>query len=170
MLNFTTIQTLVVISKKAKYAINALMVLAAESGKEEAQPLFISQVAEKGRIPKKFLELILLDMKSAGYVISRRGKAGGYTLRGEPQEINLADVIRMFDGPIALLPCVTHRYYEPCEECVDERTCALRHTFQRVREATVEILKNTTLADMLRKETDLQHLLLNNMLIEEQPD
>jgi Rrf2 family protein len=112
-------------------------------------------VAAEEHIPQKFLELILLDLKNAGILNSKKGKGGGYYLLKKPDEVNIADVIRLFEGAIALLPCVTHRYYERCEECRDEKTCGIRDLFREVREETVRILKNNTLADILARESSL---------------
>ncbi len=141
------------ISKKTKYAINALKVLADANTKE---PLSTLDIASRGHIPKKFLETILLELKAGGYVTSRRGKAGGYLLLMNPKDINFADLMRLFDGPIGLLPCVTHKYYEPCEECIDEVTCGIRSVFKEVRDVTVAILKDRTLDSILKKEGQLK--------------
>ncbi|HRH51016.1 MAG TPA: Rrf2 family transcriptional regulator [Panacibacter sp.] len=139
------------ISKKTKYAINALVYLAKEN--KGTEPIQISKIAESENIPRKFLEAILLILKNAGMLSSRKGKTGGYFLHKSPDEINIADVMRLFDGPIALLPCVTHTYYERCEECKDEATCGIRSVFADVRNETVNTLKNATLTEiMLRAE------------------
>src|SRR6478736_5953717 len=100
------------ITKKAKYALNALVYLAKEYNKG---PVLISQIAESEHIPQKFLELILLDLKSIGILGSKKGKGGGYYLIKSPDSVNVADILRHFDGPIALLPCVSEKYYERCE-------------------------------------------------------
>jgi Rrf2 family protein len=144
------------LSKKTKYAINALVYLARKPVKE---PVLISEISEKESIPKKFLETILLDMRNAGLLNSKKGKGGGYYLLRDPKEINLAEVIRLFDGAIGLLPCVTHKYYEKCDECEDEKTCGIRHTFLSIRNETVELLKQSTLAQIIEIETKLK---LNN--------
>ena len=141
------------LSKKTKYAINALVHLAKEPPK---QPVLISDISEKQHIPKKFLEAILLDMKNAGLVNSKKGKGGGYYLLKEPADLNLAEVIRLFDGAIGMLPCVTHKYYEKCDECEDEVTCGIRHTFLSIRNETVELLKQSTLAQIVETETALK--------------
>jgi len=137
------------LSKKTKYAINALVFLAR---KENSQPVLISEIAEKQHIPKKFLEAILLDLRRAGILNSKKGKGGGYYLQKKADEVNLADVIRLFDGAIAFLPCVTHKYYERCEECVDENICGIRDVFFQVRNETVEILKRSTLSEIIKRE------------------
>lgn len=137
------------ISKKTKYAINALVYLAREQKGNE--PIQISKISESENIPRKFLEAILLDLKNAGMLSSRKGKTGGYYLHKTPEEINIADVMRLFDGPIALLPCVTHLYYERCEECKDEATCGIRSVFLDVRNETVNMLKAATLAEIMKR-------------------
>lgn len=141
------------ISKKTKYALNALVYLARN---ESEGPILISQIAREQHIPQKFLEAILLDLKNAGILNSKKGRGGGYYLIKTPQEVNMADVMRLFDGAIALLPCVTHRYYERCEECRDEATCGIRDVFQEVRNETVNILKRSTLAEIMSRETRLR--------------
>lgn len=134
------------LSKKAKYAINALVYLAREYGKG---PVQIQQIAESEHIPHKFLEAILLEFKKEGMLFSKKGKGGGYYLHRHPDEVNLADVMRLMDGPIALLPCVTYKYYERCEECKDEETCGIRKVFLDVRNETVKMLKKATLSSIL---------------------
>jgi Rrf2 family protein len=137
------------ISKKTKYAINALVYLAHQN--KGSEPIQISKIAESEHIPRKFLEAILLDLRNAGILNSRKGKSGGYFLQKSPDEINIADVMRLFDGPIALLPCVTHLYYERCEECKDEATCGIRSVFFDVRNETVNMLKNATLTEIMHR-------------------
>ncbi len=142
------------ISKKTKYAINALVYLARENKGNE--PIQIGKIAESENIPRKFLEAILLDLRNAGILNSRKGKMGGYYLHKTPDEINVADVMRLFDGPIALLPCVTYMYYERCEECKDEATCGIRSVFMDVRNETVNMLKNATLAEIMGRAGKLE--------------
>ncbi len=141
------------LSKKTKYAINALVYLAREHSNE---PVQISKIAESEHIPRKFLEAILLDLRNAGMLGSRKGKAGGYYLLKNPGEINIADVVRLFEGAIALLPCVAHKYYERCSECENEAWCGIRDVFANVRNETVNMLKNATLSSILQKESMLK--------------
>ncbi|HVX49166.1 MAG TPA: Rrf2 family transcriptional regulator [Chitinophagaceae bacterium] len=141
------------LSKKAKYAINALVYLARENKGNE--PIQISTIAKNEKIPRKFLEAILLDLKNAGMLNSKKGKAGGYFLQKSADEINIADVIRLFDGAIALIPCVAHLYYARCEECRDEATCGIRDVFAEIRLETVKMLKNATLTDIVQREQRL---------------
>lgn len=136
------------LSKKTKYAINALVYL---SKKPAKQPILISEIAEHENIPQKFLEAILLDLKKAGILASKKGKGGGYFLLKSTNDVNMADVMRLFDGPIALLPCVTHKYYQKCDECVDEETCGIRSVFLEVRNQTVDLLKKATLAEIIKR-------------------
>jgi len=140
------------LSKKCKYAIHALVHMA----KSPDDKFLIKDISEACRIPKKFLETILLDLKRAGMLGSKAGKGGGYTLRRHPSEVNLAEVVRLFDGAIAAVPCATHKFYERCEECVDEVTCAVRHAFLEVRNATVEMLKADTLEKLVKNEAKLK--------------
>ena len=142
------------LSRKTKYAINALVYLARES--KNGDPVQISKIAESENIPRKFLEAILLDLRHAGMLNSRKGKTGGYYLQQSPKEINIADVMRLFDGPIALLPCVAHKYYERCEECIDEETCGIRSIFSDVRSETVRALKRATLAEIIKRSEGLK--------------
>lgn len=141
------------LSKKTKYAINALVYLAKKPARE---PVLISEIAEQEHIPKKFLETILLDLRNAGILNSKKGKGGGYYLIKHPSDVNLAEIIRYFDGAIGLLPCVTHKYYEKCDECKDEITCGIRHAFLAIRNETVEMLKKDTLEVLIKNELKLK--------------
>ena len=136
------------LSMKAKYGLRALLYLA----KHEGEGLvLISDLAEKENIPKKFLELILLDLKNHGILQSKKGKGGGYSLGRKPAAIKLGRVIRLLDGPLAPLPCVSQTAYAPCDECEDEKTCGIRLVMRDVRDAIANILDNTTLADVLQR-------------------
>ncbi len=143
------------LSKKTKYAINALVYLAKDNS---GKPIQISRIAESENIPRKFLEAILLDLRNAGMLSSKKGKTGGYYLHMQPSEINIADVVRLFDGAIALLPCVAHKYYERCEECKDEAVCGIRSIFSDLRTETVNILKNATLKEIISRNENMMRL------------
>jgi Rrf2 family protein len=143
------------LSKKAKYALKALEYLAA---KEKQKPVLISEISKRQRIPQKFLEAILLELKRDGILTSKKGINGGYYLRQTTNEINLGHVIRLIDGPIALTPCVSYKFYQKCEECINEDTCGIRDVMQDVREATNRILDRTSLSDILKREKKLQNL------------
>ncbi len=141
------------ITKKSKYAIKALIYLAKQ---EKRKPVLIEEVSNEEKIPKKFLEAILLELRKAGILGSKKGKGGGYYLLKGAEEINMAEVLRLFDGPIALVPCVAHKYYEPCEECIDEITCPIREVFRIIREQTVATLKDNSFGELLVKEKKLK--------------
>ena len=135
------------LSKKNRYAFHALEDLVEH---RDSGPRLISEIAESKMIPKKFLESILLELKKAGFLGSKMGKGGGYYLLKEPNEIRFADVIRLMDGPIALLPCVSLNFYEKCEDCTsDEETCRLRSVMISVRDESLKVLENKTLADLI---------------------
>ncbi|MEW5978753.1 MAG: Rrf2 family transcriptional regulator [Acidobacteriota bacterium] len=136
------------LSMKAKYGLRALLALAR---RPEKVPVLITDLAEEENIPKKFLELILLDLKNHGILQSKKGKGGGYFLRKSPEAIKLGRVIRVLDGPLAPVPCVSQTAYVPCDECEDERTCGIRLVMKEVRDAMANILDNTSLADVLSK-------------------
>ena len=136
------------ISKKTKYALKALQYLGQHYAKG---PILISEISEKERIPKKFLEAILLELKNKGFLQSKKGKQGGYSLAHLPEQINLGEVMRVLEGPLAPLPCVSQTAYKRCEECVDENFCGIRMVMKEVRDATAKILEGTTLADLLEK-------------------
>ena len=136
------------ISKKTKYALSALIYLAKEYKKG---PVLISNLAQSERIPKKFLEFILLDLKNHGVLQSRRGKKGGYLLGKEPSKIILGQVIRILDGPLAPVSCVSQTAYQKCEECKDENCCGIRFVMKDVRDAIANILDHTSLADVLKR-------------------
>src|SRR5688500_13561614 len=139
------------LSKKCKYAVHALVHMA----KTPKEKFLIKDISDACCIPKKFLEAILLDLKRAGILGSKQGKGGGYFLRRETQDVNLAEVVRLFDGAIAAVPCATFKFYERCTECVDEDVCSVRDAFLQVRNATVEMLKANTLHDLVKKENKL---------------
>jgi Rrf2 family protein len=139
------------LSKKCKYAIHALV----HMGHEPEEKFLIKEISEACHIPKKFLETILLDLNRAGILGSKQGKGGGYFLRKNIREINLAEVVRLFDGAIALVPCATYKYYERCAECKDEVSCSIRHAFLEIRNETVETLKKSTIEDLVKTERKL---------------
>lgn len=133
------------LSKKTQYAFRALSYLAENYGKG---PVLISNISTEKRIPLKFLENILNELKKADLLDSKKGKGGGYSLRVSPKKINLATVIRVINGPIALLPCVSLNFYEKCEDC-NEENCGLRKMMTITRDATLKILEKKTLNDIM---------------------
>jgi Rrf2 family protein len=141
------------LSKKCSYAIHALVYLAERM---DQGPIHIQEMSEQRNIPRKFLEAILLELNRAKILGAKRGKGGGYFLKKKPEQINLIDIIRLMDGAIALLPCVSLNYYEPCNECVDEETCGLRTVFLHIRDETLDILSRSTLAQIVKREKTLR--------------
>jgi Rrf2 family protein len=107
--------------------------------------LMINEIAESEKIPKRFLESILLELKKNGYLDSRLGKNGGYFLMKNPNDISLLEIVRLFEGSIALLKCTSEKFYEPCEHCKDEENCNIRGTFKDIRTYTYKKLEETTL-------------------------
>lgn len=134
------------ISKKAKYALKALKVLAESF---EKGPLLISHISDAEKIPKKFLEAILLELRNHGLLQSQKGKGGGYYLRIPPKEVTFARVIRIIDGPIAPALCVSLHFYGKCDDCADEEMCTLRNILADWRDANLAVLEKKTLADLL---------------------
>jgi len=132
------------LSKKTQYAFQALMHL---SQQYEQGPVLISDISKKRKIPLKFLENILLELKKAHILDSKKGKGGGYFLAKAPKTILLADILRLVDGPISLLPCVSLHFYERCANC-DEKNCGLRRVMCEVRDANLAILEKKTVADI----------------------
>ncbi len=146
------------LSKKTKYAIKALIVLGKNVDKPHMQ---IAQIAEQENIPRKFLESILLELRNAGILRSIKGAGGGYILNKAPQEILLSTILRLTDGPIAMVPCASINFYHKCEECQDEQTSSIRAAFIAIREASLKIMTETSIGDMIAKETQLRAALLN---------
>jgi Rrf2 family protein len=132
------------LSKKTKYGLKALSYLAKQKINE---PILISEISESENISKKFLESILLTLKKNGILASKKGKGGGYYLMKKPKEIKISTLIRILEGPIAMLPCVSLNYYEKCDDCLSEDRCSLNRLMVEVRDNTLKILENKTLED-----------------------
>ena len=135
----------IMISKKCKYAIKALLYLADHQSDDRS--IFSSEIADQEKIPKKFLETILRELRNFKLLQSQRGKTGGYRLIKDPKDIYLAELIRQVDGPIAMLPCVSLNYYSSCEEC-EEESCQIKNVFEQVRDKTLNILTTTSIDSM----------------------
>lgn len=133
------------LSKKSQYAFKALTYL---SEKFNEGPVLISEIARKKKIPLKFLENILLELKKADILDSKKGKGGGYFLKKSPDKIKVATIIRLVNGPIAMLPCVSLYFYERCKNC-NETNCGLHDMMIEVRDATLNIVENRTLKDLM---------------------
>lgn len=136
------------LSNKTKYGLNALMHLCE---KYNQGPVLIADLAREENIPKKFLELILLELKNQGILGSKKGKGGGYQLARHPSEIKLGQVIRILDGPLAPVSCVSQTAYKPCKECKDEHHCGIRLVMKDVRDVMANILDKTSLEDMVMR-------------------
>ncbi len=136
------------LAQKSKYALRALLVLAKEYGQG---PVLISDIAHREALPQKFLELILLELRNHGILGSKKGKGGGYFLARRPELVHLGEVLRVLEGPLAPIPCVSKSAYVRCAECRDERTCGIRMVMKDVRDATARILDQTSLADILKR-------------------
>ncbi|OBQ57356.1 Rrf2 family transcriptional regulator [Tamlana sp. s12] len=135
------------LSKKTKYGLKALTFIARTEGDS---PLQVAEIAKNEQIPQKFLESILLTLRKSGILGSKKGKHGGYYLRQPPEEILMTDVMRVLEGPIAMVPCVSLNYYEKCDDCIDEETCSVNKLMLQVRDSTLNVFRNTTLADLSR--------------------
>lgn len=141
------------ISKKTKYGLKALMHLARHY---EQGPVLIADLARDERIPKKFLEAILLTLKNNGILHSKKGKGGGYYLGRHPRSISFGQAIRVMEGPLAPVPCVSETSYATCGECDNELTCGIRLVMKEVRDAMADILDGTSLADALQRVDDAE--------------
>jgi Rrf2 family protein len=130
------------LSQRTRYALRSLIMLGA---RHEQGVVRIGEIAECQNVPRKFLEAILLDLKRAGLVQSQRGKAGGYLLGRAPSEISFGEVVRLLEGPLALVPCASASAYAPCGDCQDEASCAIRRAMIEVREQTANVLDRFTL-------------------------
>lgn len=133
------------LTQRSRYALRAMIFLAQQ--KMGGPPVPMNRIAASANVPRKFLELILADLREAGFLHSHRGKAGGYCLSRPTHLISLGEVIRVIEGPLALVPCVSRTAYRPCNDCRDEATCAIRIAMARVRDETARILDGTSLAD-----------------------
>ncbi len=134
------------LSKKTKYGLKALTFLAVQ---KHRNPVPISEIAEHEHISQKFLESILLSLRKTGFLASKKGKGGGYYLIKEPSEIPMTSVIRVLEGPISMVPCVSLNFYEKCDDCPDENACAVHNLMIQVRDSALEVYRNTTLKDLI---------------------
>jgi Rrf2 family protein len=134
------------LSKKTKYGLKALTYIAKQ---EKNIPVQIATIAAEENISHKYLESILLSLRKAGFLDSKKGKGGGYYLLKPSVEIVMTDVIRVLEGPIAMLPCVSLNFYEKCDDCPDENACSVHKLMIQVRDNTLHVLRNNTLSDLL---------------------
>jgi Rrf2 family protein len=148
------------LSKRGEYGLRAMIILAHAYNESPDAMVQIKEISEQDKIPAKYLEQILLALKNAGMLQSRMGIGGGYYLARQPKDIDLGQIIRVLDGPLAPIRCVSQMAYEPCG-CPDERTCGLRMVMGDVRNAIAAILENTTLEDVTKR-VDVARALLEN--------
>ena len=134
------------LSKKTKYGLKALTYLASQ---KDRKPVQIAEIAKNENISQKFLESILLTLRKTGFLGSKKGKGGGYYLIKDPSEVLMTDVMRVLEGPIAMVPCVSLNFYEKCDDCPDEKACAVNKLMLQVRDSTLSVYRNNTLADIL---------------------
>lgn len=134
------------ISKKTKYGLKALTYLARQ---EDNSPVQIGVISKSENISQKFLESILLTLRKNGFLGSKKGKGGGYYLLKKPEDIMMSAIMRILEGPIAMVPCVSLNFYEKCDDCPDEKACAVHNLMIEVRDSTLNIFNNTSLADLI---------------------
>lgn len=134
------------LSKKTKYGIKALTYLARQ---EQNTPVSIATISKSETISLKFLESILLTLRKSGLLGSRKGKGGGYYLLKDPKEIKMITVMRILEGPIAMVPCVSLNYYEKCDDCPDEALCAVNHLMIQIRDSNLKVYESMSLADLV---------------------
>ncbi len=146
------------ITQKMKYALKALMVLGDEKA-TEGKALRIEEIATRSGAPKRFLEHILLELRNAGYIASTRGRSGGYALIKEPAQVPISDLLRMIDGPIAPLPCLSRKAYQRCDDCSDEDSCRIRRVFAELYWSYLVLIESLTLEDMLHATPMAQKIL-----------
>lgn len=135
------------LSKKTKYGLKALTYIAKQPNQE---PVQTAEIAVSQNIPRKFLESILVILRKSGFLGAKKGKGGGYYLIKDPSEIQMMVVIRVLEGPIAMIPCVSLNYYEKCDDCPDEESCSVHLLMLQVRDSTLKVLGQNTLADMVQ--------------------
>ncbi len=134
------------LSKKTKYGLKALTYVAKHQGED---PVQIGAIAKSENISQKFLESIMLTLRKAGFLGSRKGKGGGYYLRRQPEDIKMVEVMRVLEGPVSMVPCVSLNFYEKCDDCPDETTCSVHVLMAQLRDSNLAVLNQNTLADLI---------------------
>ncbi|MCC4211925.1 MULTISPECIES: RrF2 family transcriptional regulator [Leeuwenhoekiella] len=134
------------LSKKTKYGLKALTYVAKHQGED---PVQIGAIAKSENISQKFLESIMLTLRKAGFLGSRKGKGGGYYLRRQPEDIKMVEVMRVLEGPVSMVPCVSLNFYEKCDDCPDETTCSVHVLMAQLRDSNLAVLNKNTLADLI---------------------
>lgn len=136
------------LTKKAKYGIKALTYLCK---RRDGLPVSIAEISQHENIPRKFLEAILLELKTAGILSAKKGKMGGYFLAQKPEEIYMSRILRLLNGPIAMVPCVSLNYYKKCDDCPDEIACGVNRLMLQVRDSVLAVLEKRTLKEVADK-------------------
>lgn len=144
------------LSSKAKYGLKAMVYLARH---EDQGAVVIQEIASAETMPKKFLDAILLELKNHGFLASKKGKGGGYVLARRASSIRVGDIVRVLDGPLAPVPCVSRTAYRRCDDCRDETGCAVRSVMGQVRDAIAAILDNVSLAEMASMQAPVEAIL-----------
>jgi Rrf2 family protein len=139
------------LNRKSVYALHALLLMA----RSPAERFSSARLAEACGSPRRFLEQILRELRESDLLHSEPGRLGGYQLSRASSEVSLAEILRVVEGPIALLPCASHRFYQPCPECKNPQECGLQDALVQVRNETVQSLKSISLADLVHRETEL---------------
>lgn len=147
------------LTQKTKYALKALVVLADEKA-AEGRALRIEEIAQRSGAPKRFLEQILLEIRNAGVIASIRGRSGGYVLIKEPRNVALSELLRLIDGPIAPLPCLSRRAYQRCDDCPDETNCRIRAVFGELYWSYLVLIESLTLSDLMQTPANTRHAAL----------
>jgi Rrf2 family protein len=145
------------LTAKCKYGLKAMIHIARHGTNGS---VLIADIAEAERIPKKFLDVILLELKTSGMLLSKKGKGGGYQLARDPGQISVADIMRALDRPLAPVPCVSKLFYQRCDNCEDELTCVIRSVMLQVRDATAMILENISIEDLLSRAPKAKPILM----------
>src|SRR6478752_4958553 len=141
------------IAQKTRYALRSLLFLAEEQG---GAPVQLARIASTQRVPPKYLELIMLDLKKAGFVESVRGPKGGYRLKRNPADVSFGEIVRAMEGPIAMISCASVNFYAPCGDCNDEASCAIRRAFSILRDQSAKLLEGISLAEAGGWEDDMK--------------
>lgn len=141
------------LTQRSRYGLRAMLLLAREE--RDGPPVPMSRIAQEAQVPRKFLEIILTDLKSAGLVVSTRGKQGGFHLARPAHLISFGDIIRTIEGPLALVPCVSRTAYKRCKDCQSEEMCEIRRAMMIVRDDTARILDGTSLASAVAESAEL---------------
>ncbi|MBU6207815.1 MAG: Rrf2 family transcriptional regulator [Alphaproteobacteria bacterium] len=144
------------LTQRSRYALRAMLLIAHTP--PDGPPTPMSRIADEAQVPRKFLEIILAELRTAGLLVSTRGKYGGFHLAHDAADISFGDIIRVIEGPLALVPCVSRTAYRRCKDCKDESTCEIRRAMMDVRDDTARILEGRSLADAIAHQPPAQRI------------